>query len=188
MSRYLIDTSILIDANNHYYRSDICPGFWDFLRKQIKVKTVLLIDKVREEVADGEDDLSNWITTKIPLHFFIKTQNDDEIKNHRSDIREYLYAIYKEQQQKQKEGKPPRTESKIEDFLSKADSWLIACALKYQDTTVITGERFVKDNPYAIKIPNVCEHFKVEYQTGIFGTLEKLGARFVLDPRQTAHT
>ena len=49
-----------------------------------------------------------------------------------------------------------------EEFASSADSWLCAYGLALGET-IVTLEKYNAEIKNRIKIPNVCEEFKVEY-------------------------
>ena len=64
MTRYLLDTNVFIQARNLHYGFDFCPAFWDWLIEQNAAGVVASIDKVADELAAGDDDLSDWATAK----------------------------------------------------------------------------------------------------------------------------
>ena len=61
---YLIDTNVFIDAKKRFYGFDICPAFWDWLVLKNKERIVFSIEKVRDEINKGEDQLFEWIKAK----------------------------------------------------------------------------------------------------------------------------
>lgn len=66
MSKYLIDSDVLIQAKNRHYGMDFCPAFWDWLLAANKRKMVYSIEAIFDELtptAEGEEDedeLSRW--------------------------------------------------------------------------------------------------------------------------------
>ena len=160
----LIDSNILIEAKNHYYKFIICPGFWDFLEEQLYAERMLILDRVRNEITAGNDELSDWIKKFPKGSPFIKnTQNDKNILDVYNEVAEYANRNYSKE---------------VDKFLSGADAWLIAYAREHANITILTKEG--KDNLNEPKIPDVCKHFKVKCRIGIFDTLQDLGAKFVL--------
>ena len=57
---YIIDSNILISSSRRFYPFDIMPGFWRQFLEKIDGK-VVLIDKVKEEIFSGNDQLSDWL-------------------------------------------------------------------------------------------------------------------------------
>ncbi|GIV50097.1 MAG: hypothetical protein KatS3mg038_0618 [Candidatus Kapaibacterium sp.] len=57
-NRYLLDTSVFIEAFRRYYSFDIAPGFWNALIAH--ADSVFSIDRVRDEINKNRDDLSKW--------------------------------------------------------------------------------------------------------------------------------
>ncbi len=57
---YLIDADVLIEAKDRHYGFDFCPGFWDWLVQEQAAGNVFSVEKVREELTAGNDDLSAW--------------------------------------------------------------------------------------------------------------------------------
>jgi Domain of unknown function (DUF4411) len=71
MTRYLIDTSVFIQAFRQYYSFAVCPGFWQFLVSLHKRGVICSIDKVFDEICFGdEDELTVWAKKTIPKDFF----------------------------------------------------------------------------------------------------------------------
>jgi len=61
---YLLDANVFIEAKNRYYGFDIVPSFWKWLdRKQISCEIASILP-VYNELAQGDDDLSNWVKAR----------------------------------------------------------------------------------------------------------------------------
>lgn len=126
---YLLDSSALIQAHHHHYGFDICPGFWNWLIRQHRDGRVFSIQKVKEEIREGDetDDLRGW-AEGIPEEFFIAptaaTQPSFErvsnLVNFPTTKVRYTYAA-------------------ISTFLSDADYFLVAQALELR-AIVVTHE------------------------------------------------
>ena len=67
---YLLDANVFIQAKNLHYGLDFCPAFWQWLIDSNNTGRVHSIDKVRDELAAGADELTDWINStkriKIP--------------------------------------------------------------------------------------------------------------------------
>ncbi|MEU5995634.1 DUF4411 family protein [Spirillospora sp. NPDC047418] len=57
---YLVDANVLIEAKNRYYAFDIAPGFWAWLDHAHANSLACSIDKVRDELLHGSDQLADW--------------------------------------------------------------------------------------------------------------------------------
>lgn len=164
--QFLLDANVFIDAvRRRYYSFEICPGFWNSLLRQQKIKRVFSIDKVREELVAGKDELKRWIIDKAPKSFFLNTA-DIFIAD---EYRKIITWIQNENQYR------PEAQSQ---FASGADGWLIAYA-KAHNTTLVTLEVSDKNSKKKVKIPDVCAEFKVDY-CDTFEMLKSLKQQFVL--------
>jgi Domain of unknown function (DUF4411) len=57
---YLLDANIFIQGKQLHYGFDFCPAFWDWLDASNATGSVFSIEKVRDELVAGNDDLSTW--------------------------------------------------------------------------------------------------------------------------------
>lgn len=58
---YLLDANVFIAAKNLHYGFDFCPAFWDWLHLAHQQGNVYSIEKVRDELRAGQDDLAQWV-------------------------------------------------------------------------------------------------------------------------------
>ncbi len=166
---YLLDASVLIEAKRRYYAFDICPGFWNALELQHSKGTVASVDRVKDEIERGKDELSKWAVSTIPAEFFRDT-GTSEVVNRYSQI-----AAWVQNQQQFF----PEAKSK---FISGADGWLVAYA-KVNQLTVVTQEVHRPDARKDVPIPNVCIAFDVHHKD-TFEMLRAIKTRFVLDKKK----
>lgn len=61
---YLLDANVLIQAKNTHYGFDFCPGFWDWIDAANRNQRVFGIEKVRDELLGGADELAQWATQR----------------------------------------------------------------------------------------------------------------------------
>jgi hypothetical protein len=66
---YLLDADIFIQAKNLHYGLDFCPAFWDWLDSRNQSGTVFSIEKVRDELIGGGDELADWAKARGPSFF-----------------------------------------------------------------------------------------------------------------------
>jgi len=162
---FLLDANIFIQANRQYYSFDICPGFWESLVFHNSGKRLFSIDRVKEELDEGDDDdkLKVWATKVMPPNCFISTDDKAIIKRYREIVR------WVNQQTQYREGV-------VADFMSVADGWLVACA-KAKEMVLVTHEVYRPEQRNKVPIPNICKAFDVEYVNS-FEMLRTLRVRF----------
>ena len=68
---YLIDANVLIQAKNLHYGLDFCPAFWDWLDVANGQEIVFSIEKVKDELTAGNDDLAVWAAQRGAVFFFL---------------------------------------------------------------------------------------------------------------------
>ncbi|MGQ9687156.1 MAG: DUF4411 family protein, partial [Thiobacillaceae bacterium] len=68
---YLLDANVFISAKNLHYGFDFCPAFWEWLVREHQAGKVFSIEKVRDELLAGQDDLAQW-AAGLPAGFFLK--------------------------------------------------------------------------------------------------------------------
>ncbi len=64
MTRYLLDANVFIQAKNLHYGFDFCPAFWEWLEQKNGEGLVASVEMVGNELADGEDELTDWAKAK----------------------------------------------------------------------------------------------------------------------------
>jgi hypothetical protein len=158
---YLLDTNVFIEAHRRYYRMDLCPGFWECLEHYCKESRLLSIDRVREEIGEG-DALDEWVT-HAPDKLFASTAEVEVVK---------AFAEMMTWVQNDGHFSPQATD----EFARVADGWLVAYA-KVHGLVVITQEVFAAESRKSVPIPNVCRQFDVPYDN-TFSMLRCLGVRF----------
>ena len=157
--KYLIDANSLIRPARAYDPFDFAPSFWQQLRPKISLDKIAVLDKVRDEVRKGTDELSAWISD-LPNECILSTQDMQILQKYR-DVLSFI-----QQSDKYSEAALRRWSQ-----LDIADPWLIAAAKVYGYTllsfeqsagTIPEGSR--SKNP---KLPDVARHFQVPY-TSLF--------------------
>jgi len=76
LTPYLIDAKIFIQAKNLHYGFDFCPAFWEWLDAGNQSGTVLSIERVRDELIGGGDDLADWAKAR-GSSFFVSQDGAD---------------------------------------------------------------------------------------------------------------
>lgn len=159
--QYLLDANAFIEAKNTYYRFSFCPAYWNWVRLKNHANIVYTVDKIKAEIAAGNDDLSQWVKT-CPSSLFLKPTTNLPTS----------LALVAQWVDNQNYTVPAKN-----GFFSRADYYLIAYAhaLHY---TVITRETKDPNSKKRVKIPDVCAGVNVPYMDP-FQLLEKEQAQFI---------
>ena len=138
---YLFDTNIFVESKKNL-PMDVWPAFWIKMIELINSGNVHSIDKVKEEIDKGGDELTDWIRTNAPHNFFLK-QDASVMEKYRETI-DWVQSNPVSFSQSAKTG-----------FVNVADSYLVATAAA-KDMVLVTYE---KSNPLRrnrVMIPDAC--------------------------------
>jgi hypothetical protein len=158
---YLLDANVFIQAKNLHYGLDFCPAFWEWLIVKNVSGNVFSIEKVGDEIAAGQDDLSNWAAQRGEGFF----QKPDAA---------LLPALGTVSAWANGQNYEPAA---VNTFLQVADYYLVAHAVAHRHT-VVTHE-IASASTKRIKIPNACIGLTVKFMTP-YEMLRRERARFVL--------
>ncbi|OFX09398.1 MAG: hypothetical protein A2516_10600 [Alphaproteobacteria bacterium RIFOXYD12_FULL_60_8] len=160
---FLIDSSALITAKNHYYQFDRVPQFWDWLQYQVESGRVQTPAEIYEEITKQDDELKMWAESIKDALIVSDGAYDKKLLT--------VLAKYKDE-----EGNiSPQGLIKMG-----ADPYLIACAL-HTGWTVVTGEVSApKRTLHNRRIPDICDLLKIQW-TNIHGLWNKEGLINLLD-------
>ncbi|MGI8553865.1 MAG: DUF4411 family protein [Dehalococcoidia bacterium] len=160
MADYWLDSNIFISSKNGPYGFDIAPGFWTFIEAEAHNGTISSTTLVYQELTyDNDDELSTWVKQRRNLLFL---EPDEAVQTTFSRIADYVKHRY--------------DEANAAKFLGGADPWVIAHAGTHGGT-VVTMEARVPSNSLKVKIPNVCDQFRVP-SVGLYDMLRNLRASF----------
>jgi len=157
---YVLDTNVFIEAARRYYAFDIAPSFWKKLEEQAKNGRIISIDRVKDELDKGNDELKEW-ANKIFAPYFVPTQVEEIFEAYQKIIqwvRNHNQFM----------------ESAKDEFADSADGWIIAYVMQNHECIVVTHENYNSYIKKRVPIPNVCEQFNVPY-TDTFEMLRGLG-------------
>jgi len=165
VSTYLIDTNSLITPFKRYYPFDLAPAFWKSMEIKIIDGSIVLLDKVYDEVTTGDDELTEWLSGIEDIN--VISHKDSEIVMKCGEILTYIQSCGFYMQKALAEW----SDAKV------ADAWIVACA-SVQNHTVVTFEEPNKGlnigSPCSrVKIPEICSVFDVEY-TNLFNMMRQL--------------
>lgn len=159
---YLLDTNTYIEAKNSYYSMDFCPAYWSWLDQQFANSVAGSIDMIGRELKDGNDELAEWVKARNGQ--FI-ANDDDATQTAFVQIIEYVMA-------------QNFNPANRDNFLAKADPWLIAKAMS-TGAIVVMHESLVNENTKKVKVPNICKQFGVQC-INTFEFLRQTNAKFGL--------
>ncbi|MCB0525931.1 MAG: DUF4411 family protein [Lewinellaceae bacterium] len=162
MPGYCLDTNIFIQAQNGPYAMDIVPAFWDWLDQKVDDGNLFSSIMVYQEITAGTDDLADWAKARNNSGLFeAPSPNAQQLIG---VISNYVLTNYQQ--------------AEANFFLQGADPWVIAQA-QATNAKVVTMEKLVGANSKKVKIPNICEHFGIEW-LNTYQLLRELNARFTL--------
>lgn len=162
---YLLDANVFIAAKNLHYGFDFCPAFWEWIVREHDAGKVFSIEKVRDELVAGQDDLATW-AAGLPGAFFQKP--DATTVPALGLIANWV------------NGQTSYSPAAKSTFLQIADYYLVAQALAGQH--IVVTHELPNNSRHIVKIPNVCLGLNVQYVTP-FEMLRRERARFVLEVR-----
>lgn len=164
---FLIDANAIMTPYRLYYGFDIAPSFWQNVACAFKRKQIVLLDKVKDEVLNGDDELTKWIKDNENIIDVCHHKTKSIIDNYQSVLK-YIHTCGFYKESALMEWAPTNI----------ADPWLIA-AVKSNNYTIVTLESpsggLSKKTPNrSAKIPDVAKAFDVKYIT-LFDMMRQLG-------------
>lgn len=162
MTAYLLDANVFIEAARRYYAFDLAPKFWEVLVRHAEAGQIQSIDRVKQELERGKNELATWVKGTFNAAF--ASTDDTDVFRSFAEIMTWVQA------------QGQFLEAAKSDFASGADGWLVAYA-RVKGCVVVTHERPAPDARRRVPIPNVCEAFDVPF-VDTFEMLRTLGERF----------
>lgn len=151
MSLFIVDSNFFIQAHRVSYPLDVACSFWNKVKQLANSGSIISIDKVKDEIFDNHDLLSEWCEANLPDDFFKDTSSS--IDSYRlvtswivSRSTHYL-------------------PNAINEFLSagEADAFIVAYALDDPSNNIIVTQEV--SEPYRrnkVKIPDACDALGVK--------------------------
>lgn len=145
---YLLDSNFFIEAYRTSYPFDVVPSFWIKVKELADEGLIVSIDKVKKEILQNKDELSNWCTENLPDDFFKDTSVT--IPNY-STLTAWVYS-------KSDQYSP----AAISEFLDvdEADAWLIAYAMT-SGNQIVTHESSSPNSRKRVMLPDAAYPFNV---------------------------
>ena len=141
--RYLFDSDVLISSARFHYHPNYCQAFWEWIAAGHQAGLFFSIDKVKNELLDGDKD---------PLHVWAESP---ALKGFFQNSLPSLPVWGKLSQEANNPSRKFMMAAKTK-FLNadKADAWLIAHAAHHKDFTIITNEASAPNSIRDIKLPD----------------------------------
>jgi hypothetical protein len=161
--KYVLDANVFIQAARDYYAFDLAPAFWNALVDHASNGRLLSIDRVKDEIELGKDELANWVASSFNA-WFASTNEADVLGS-------YAVAMMWAQ------AEPQYSDAAKAEFADtkNADAWLIAYA-QAKGGVIVTLEQPNLTVQRRIPIPNVCKALGIPYLDS-FAMLRALGVR-----------
>jgi hypothetical protein len=148
---YLLDANAFIQPKQKFYAFDICPGYWAALISHQRSGRVHSIDRVRDEIEEGGDDLWTWARDTFPAAGFATTRETGILSNY-ARLQSWVATSVHYTAVARQEFAEERN----------ADGWLVAYAMKFPGTVIVTMEDFNAAKQSKVPIPNIAAAFGVE--------------------------
>lgn len=162
---YLLDSNVFIQAKNLHYGFDFCPAFWEWVDVGNSGGTVFSIEKVRDELVAGNDDLANWAKARDAAFFL---PPDSATTQHLAAVSTWA-------------GSGNYEPAAVSTFLQTgADYYIVAQALALGH--VVVSHEIPSNSTRRIKIPDACLGVGVKVMSP-YEMLRTEKARFVLGPQ-----
>ncbi len=145
---FLLDSNFFIEAHRTSYPFDVVPSFWIKVKELAEQGKIISIDKVKKELLQNKDELSDWIIDNLPEDFFKDTSS--VVPNY-ATLTGWVYS-------KSSQYSP----TAISEFLDadEADAWLIAFAMTYENH-IVTHEVSKPNSKSRVMLPDAAKPFNV---------------------------
>lgn len=138
---YIFDTNIFVESKKNL-PMDIWSTFWTKMVALINSGNIHSIDKVKEEIDKGGDELTDWIHKNAPRGFFL--EQDESVMTKMKETIAWA-------QNNPVHFTPPA----ISNYADVADSYLVATAAA-KNMVLVTYEKSNPQRRNRIMIPDAC--------------------------------
>lgn len=138
---YLFDTNIFVESKKNL-PMDVWPTFWTKMVELINSGNIHSIDKVKDEIDKGGDELTDWIHNNAPRGFFL-TQDVAVMAKLAETITWAQNCTVRFSQ------------SAIFDYTNVADSYLVATAAA-RNLVLVTYEKSNPQRRNRVMLPDAC--------------------------------
>ncbi|NLJ44010.1 MAG: DUF4411 family protein [Bacteroidales bacterium] len=152
MSVFIVDSNFFIQAHRVSYPLDVAHSFWNKVKQLADSGIIISIDKVKEEIFDNHDMLSEWCDANLPDDFFKDTASSMD-----SYRRVSSWVVSRNSQY---------LPNAINEFLSaeEADAFIVAYTLDDPSNRIIVTQEVSEPNRRnKVKIPDACNALGLQY-------------------------
>lgn len=149
--KYLIDSNCFIEPHRGLCPLDVAVSFWNKLKELMTEKDVYVLDKVKGELTEWEDELKKWIVDNVGKDQLVKFETAESVAKFKEVNMWALSNVQYTQGAKDKFTNADR-----------ADIYLVTyAALNPYEWTVVSQEKSAPLSKTEIKLPDACAKFNV---------------------------
>lgn len=138
---YLFDTNIFVESKKNM-PMDVWPTFWTKMVEMINSGNIFSIDKVKDEIDRGGDELTDWIRDNAPRGFFVTI--DAVTMQRYSDTLDWAQTC-----------STGFTPAALNEYARVADAYLVATAAA-KGMMLVTYEKSNPQRRKRVMIPDAC--------------------------------
>lgn len=146
--KFALDANAFIQAKRRFYGLDFCPGYWGALIWHYQQGRICSIDKIRDEIVRGGDDLAEWVDQHFGAAAFADTGTTAVAEAYAQMLAWVMAQTHFH-------------ESARMEYQQVADGWLAAYG-KASGCVVVTLEEYNPLRRNKVPLVNVCHAFGVE--------------------------
>ena len=149
--KYLIDSNCFIEPHRGLCPIDVAVSFWSKLKELMTEKDVYVLDKVKGELTEWEDELKKWITENVGKEQLLKFETAESVEKFKAVN---IWAM----------SHPQYTDAAKNKFTAadRADIYLVSyAALNPGEWTIVSQEKSSPLRSTEIKLPDACRKFNV---------------------------
>jgi hypothetical protein len=137
---YLLDSDVFIQASNMHYNFAFCSAFWAWIDREHAAGKILSIDKVLDEIAEGQyGELKPWAEARQSL--FVKSADSVQTADCLTRVALWVSQHY--------------DEVGYRDFFKGADFRLVGYALAHNH--ILVTQENTRGGKAKVKIPDACD-------------------------------
>ena len=150
--KYLIDSNCFIEPHRGVCPMDVAISFWNKMKELTHERDVYILDRVKSELTEWDNDLKDWIVANIGKQQLVKFENDATVQKFREVN---IWTLSNNQY----------TQAAKDKFMdsTRADIYLVSyAATAPEEWTVVSQEKPAPQRSTEIKLPDVCAQFGVK--------------------------
>ncbi len=145
---YLIDTNFLGELEN-LYPIDVFPSLWQELETRLFNDEVVFHIEVHDEIIAWGSPTTDWYAKNVLGSQILRI--DDSSIEHYARVMEWVTE----------KRTPPYREAALDEFMDKADSYLVAAAVEHS-AVIVTNEVRAQNAVKKVKIPDVACNWGIQ--------------------------